>query len=154
MYQPEQFEVGLPYSAHENPPPPLRYLRERWEQGEREAVSQAAFYADDQALREAMALTAGTITMIDDRIGEVLNALEESGQAEDTIVIFTSDRSWRLWRARPLLYRVEEGGCPFIAVTAAARTALPTKIGILVLETGERGEVSPSSKAPAPPARR
>lgn len=91
MYQPEQFEVGLPYSAHENPPPPLRYLRERWERGEREAVSQAAFYADDQALREAMALTAGMVTMIDDRIGEVLTALEESGQAEDTIVIFASD---------------------------------------------------------------
>lgn len=91
MYQPEQFELTLPYSAHENPPPPLRYMRERWEQGKTEAVSQASFYADDQAVREAMALSAGMITMIDDKIGEVLAALEESGQAEDTIVIFTSD---------------------------------------------------------------
>ena len=91
MYQPEQFELEIPYSAHENPPPPLRYMRERWEQGKTEAVSQAAFYADDQAVREAMALSAGMITMIDDKIGEVLTALEESGQAEDTVVIFTSD---------------------------------------------------------------
>jgi len=91
MYDPEQFEVSLPYDAHKNPPPPLRHMREKWERQEVEATSQAAFYADDQALREAMALTAGMITMIDDEIGKVLAALDESGQADNTVVIFTSD---------------------------------------------------------------
>lgn len=91
MYEPDQFEVALPYGAHRNPPPPLRYLRGKWERGESSETSQAAFYADDQALREAMALTAGMTTMIDDAIGDVLAALQESGRADDTIVIFTSD---------------------------------------------------------------
>lgn len=113
MYQPEQFEVGLPYSAHENPPPPLKYLRERWEQGKSEAVAQAAFYADDQAVREAMALTAGMITMIDDKIGEVLATLEETGQKEDTIIIFTSDHGDYLGDYNLLL----KGSLPTRAIT-------------------------------------
>jgi arylsulfatase A-like enzyme len=91
LYEPGQFEICLPFEAHHNPPLPLRVLRERWERGEPAETMQAAFYADEQALREAMALTAGMTAMIDDAVGDVLAALQDSGRAEETIVIFTSD---------------------------------------------------------------
>jgi len=46
---------------------------------------------DEHQLRHAMAFEYGAITMIDDAVADVLAALDRSGQAEDTIVIFTSD---------------------------------------------------------------
>ena len=47
--------------------------------------------ASEQELKEAMALSCGMITMIDDAIGEVMVALQRSGKADNTIVVFTSD---------------------------------------------------------------
>ena len=47
--------------------------------------------ASKRDLQEAMALTAGMITMIDDAIGEIIQTLEETGQADNTIIIFNSD---------------------------------------------------------------
>ena len=47
--------------------------------------------AGDQELREAMALTAGMITMIDDHVGRVVTALKERGLYENTVILFTSD---------------------------------------------------------------
>ncbi|NNC80570.1 MAG: sulfatase-like hydrolase/transferase [Acidimicrobiales bacterium] len=46
---------------------------------------------NETQLRQAMAHEYGAITMIDDAIANVLASLERSGQADDTIVIFTSD---------------------------------------------------------------
>lgn len=46
---------------------------------------------NEQQLRYAMAFEYGAISMIDDAVAQVLSALERSGQAEDTIVVFTSD---------------------------------------------------------------
>ena len=46
---------------------------------------------DEHQLRHAMAFEYGAITMIDEAVAEVLGALKRSGQAEDTIVVFTSD---------------------------------------------------------------
>ena len=47
--------------------------------------------ARQQELKEAMALSCGMITMIDDAIGDIMGALHRSGKADDTIVVFTSD---------------------------------------------------------------
>ena len=46
---------------------------------------------DEHQLRHAMAYEYGAITMIDDSVASVLDALDRSGQADETIVIFTSD---------------------------------------------------------------
>jgi arylsulfatase A-like enzyme len=91
MYDPADFQPRLPYEAHKNPVPPMRWLHERWTNGERVASGQEAFMASEQELKEAMALSCGMITMIDDAIGEVMAALQRSGKAENTIVVFTSD---------------------------------------------------------------
>lgn len=92
LYDPADFEVRLPYEAHRNPTPPMRWCREQWEQHTRHRQGpHDGFFATAQELREAMALTCGMITMIDDAVGDIVRALEENGLHEDTVVIFTSD---------------------------------------------------------------
>ena len=49
------------------------------------------FGINETQLREALAAQYGMIEMIDEAIGQVLQALEASGQADNTYVIFTSD---------------------------------------------------------------
>jgi arylsulfatase A-like enzyme len=51
----------------------------------------APFAIDEREAREAIALTYGMITMIDDAIGRILAALAKAGRDRDTVVIFTSD---------------------------------------------------------------
>ena len=91
MYDPEDFHPRLPYEAHKNPTPPMRWLHQRWQEGKRMATSQEAFMADDRETREAMALSCGMITMIDDAIGAVVAALKASGKFENTVIVFNSD---------------------------------------------------------------
>ncbi len=91
MYDPASFNVKLPYEAHQNPTPPMQWLHQRWQDGKRVAGGQEAFMASEQELKEAMALSCGMITMIDDAIGDIMAALERTGKADNTIVIFTSD---------------------------------------------------------------
>ncbi|MBT6275627.1 MAG: sulfatase-like hydrolase/transferase [Chromatiales bacterium] len=92
MYDPDDFEITLPYSAHQNPPMPMRAVMEAALRGDESITPQTAFaLQDERPLREAMALTAGMITMIDDAIGAVMDALRASGQADNTIVCFNAD---------------------------------------------------------------
>ena len=49
------------------------------------------FSPTEEIFREAAAKEYGAITLIDQAIGAVLNALDASGQADNTVVIFTSD---------------------------------------------------------------
>ena len=91
MYSPDDFSIALPYERHQNPTPPMRWLHKRWQDGKRFAEGQEAFMASEQEIKQAMALTCGMITMVDDAIGAVLDALERSGKADDTVVVFTSD---------------------------------------------------------------
>ncbi len=113
MYTPDQFDVSLPYAAHHNPTPPMRYLHERFQQGLGPERPQSAFCASDQHIREAMALTAGMITMIDDQIGRIVDALRDSGQLDNTVIVFTSDHGEYLGDFGMLL----KGALPFRATT-------------------------------------
>jgi arylsulfatase A-like enzyme len=91
MYDPADFKAPHPYEAHRNPIPPMRWLHERWKDGKRVAGAQEAFMADEGEIREAMALSCGMISMVDDAIGGVLAALQRSGRADDTVIVFNSD---------------------------------------------------------------
>ncbi|MDJ0826167.1 MAG: sulfatase-like hydrolase/transferase [Rhodobacter sp.] len=91
MYSPEDFELPLPYEAHRNPPPPLRWLHDNFHGAQEQMTKQTAIYAGEQALKEAMALTAGMITMIDDHVGRVVAALRAAGLYDDTVICFNSD---------------------------------------------------------------
>ncbi|MFW6132585.1 MAG: sulfatase-like hydrolase/transferase [Planctomycetota bacterium] len=46
---------------------------------------------DEWELRKIMAVYLGMVSYVDDMVGMVLDALDESGRAEDTVVVFFSD---------------------------------------------------------------
>ena len=46
---------------------------------------------DDQQIKEAMAVSAGMMTFVDDAIGDVMPGLQDAGLYEDTVVCFNSD---------------------------------------------------------------
>jgi arylsulfatase A-like enzyme len=46
---------------------------------------------NEESIRLAIAHTYGMVTMIDDGIGRIVEALQRRGLAEDTIIVFTSD---------------------------------------------------------------
>jgi len=113
MYSPDRFELKLPYEAHRNPPPPLRWLERNYREGGAQFSRQTALRADDRALREAMALTAGMIAMIDDQIGRIMSALRDSGLYDSTVVCFNSDHGDYLGDFGLLL----KGAMPFRSIT-------------------------------------
>ena len=91
MYNPDDFAVDLPYAAHQNPTPPMAVLKADHDSGKAPGNPYGVFHAGERAIREAMALTAGMITLIDDQIGRIVEALHAAGLAEDTIIVFNAD---------------------------------------------------------------
>jgi arylsulfatase A-like enzyme len=91
MYQPDQFDLGIRYQDHTTPPPPLKYQADMFERGEMPKVMQSGFMDSEQAIRETMALTAGMISMVDDAIGSIIEALKSSGQYDNTVICFNAD---------------------------------------------------------------
>jgi arylsulfatase A-like enzyme len=90
-YQPEQFSIDRPWSSHKNPTPPMRYCNDEFQAGNPPPSPQTAFVTGDKEVREAMALTAGMIAMVDDAIGSIVQSLKDSGQFDNTVIVFTSD---------------------------------------------------------------
>lgn len=91
MYSPDQFDLAAPYASHKNPPLPLEACRIAYEKNITSEKDTSAFMVSDQHVREAMALSAGMTTMIDDAIGDIVRTLKETGQADNTIIIFNTD---------------------------------------------------------------
>lgn len=91
MYDPDDFETGPSYEDHKNPPSPLSNAREDYENGVVPDLQTTVFMANDREVREAMSLTAGMITMIDDAVGEIIQALKETGRYDNTIIVFNAD---------------------------------------------------------------
>ncbi|HIE51284.1 MAG TPA: DUF4976 domain-containing protein [Armatimonadetes bacterium] len=81
MYDPD--EIPLPENYHdplEDKPAIYRRLRHQlWSQ------------LSEEEVREAIAHYWGLCTMNDEVVGMILDALEEEGEAENTLVLFTSD---------------------------------------------------------------
>ncbi len=113
LYDPDDFGVDLPYSAHRNPTPPMQWLEQSYHEGGKQMTKQTAFMADDRTICEAKALTAGMIGCIDDAVGRVLAALKQSGLFENTVICFNSDHGDYLGDFNLML----KGLMPFRAVT-------------------------------------
>ena len=113
MYDPDDFEVELPYEAHQNPTPPMQWMDDQWQQGNSARTKTTARRLGDQQLREAMALTAGMITMIDDEVGRLIEVLKDTGQYDNTVICFNSDHGDYLGDFSLLL----KGAMPFRSVT-------------------------------------
>lgn len=67
------------------------HIRRVYEIGDESPDAYWPFHADAETTRRIIALNYGAITMIDDWIGRILAALERSGKADNTVVIFMSD---------------------------------------------------------------
>ncbi len=92
MYQPQSITLPPSFNSAEHPiPPHLQKLYEEREHNKANRDGQRAFAITEREAREAIALTYGMITMIDDAVGRILARLQALGLAENTIVIFTSD---------------------------------------------------------------
>jgi arylsulfatase A-like enzyme len=92
MYRPE--DMALPRNFDHGNRPLARSVAWALAQrasGKANTSEQAAFSVDEREAREAMALSCGMISMIDDAVGRVLAVLQERGLAEDTVVIFNTD---------------------------------------------------------------
>nr|WP_231366289.1 sulfatase-like hydrolase/transferase [Zhihengliuella flava] len=85
-------DVPLPESFHQDharSPEHVRLMAER--RGTPDPDPTMSFAADEAQYRQAMAAQYGQIEFVDDQVGRVLAALEETGQAENTVVVFTAD---------------------------------------------------------------
>jgi arylsulfatase A-like enzyme len=91
MYDPKDFDLPSRFDDHKNPPPPLLDARRYFEESGGQKTPQHAFMANDREVKEAMALTAGMITMIDDRVGEIIQTLKDTGQYDNTVIVFNAD---------------------------------------------------------------
>ncbi|MHB9034760.1 MAG: sulfatase family protein [Anaerolineae bacterium] len=86
------FETHTPFDFAGTPPDS--------EQG----VQVPAYLEDDPASREVLAHFQGALRRVDEAVGFILHALERSGLADDTILVFTSDHGPELPRAKWHLY--------------------------------------------------
>ena len=62
------------------------------------------FLFDDPKVREELALYYSSVRRADDCVGKILEALDKSGEAENTVVIFLSDHGMPLPFAKTQLY--------------------------------------------------
>lgn len=92
MYDPDDIELPRSFDLPEGklPVPLAHILRERKE-GKANRNGQRVIAVTEREAKEATALTYGMISMIDDAVGRVLAALERSGLADNTIIMFTAD---------------------------------------------------------------
>ncbi len=80
-------------------------------------IDYGAYFEDDGHVRRALAAYYGLCSFVDEQIGKVLRALDESGMADNTRVVYTSDHGDNLgargvW-GKSTLYE-ESAGCPLI----------------------------------------
>lgn len=89
MYDPE--DIPLPQSFGAGSTQIEKYLRDQFESGTAQRNAENPFAVTEREAKEAIALTYGMITMIDDQIGRILGELDRLGLRENTIIVFTSD---------------------------------------------------------------
>lgn len=92
MYDPAEIDLPATF-AHptDRQPPHLAAIHRSRAEGQANPEGHTVFAATAEETRAAIALTYGSITMIDDAIGRVLDKLRSCGLDRDTIVIFTTD---------------------------------------------------------------
>jgi arylsulfatase A-like enzyme len=89
MYDPDQLSVGPHFM--EKPGPDASMLNRVMAAYYGESVEYGFDLRTEAGWRGLRARYCGNVTLIDRSVGMILKALEESGRAEDTIVVFTSD---------------------------------------------------------------
>lgn len=90
---------------------------------DREAVELPPYYPDHPAVREDWALYLEDAQHLDDKVGAVLQRLEDDGLADDTIVIFFGDHGRAMPRGKQFCY---EGGMVIPLIVRVPEKFQPT----------------------------
>jgi len=92
MYDPKSISLPPSFQSGERPiPSHLQELYDERALNKANKDGQRTFAVSEREAREAIALTYGMITMIDDAIGRILSRLKSLGLASNTVIIFTTD---------------------------------------------------------------
>ena len=97
LYQPRDvpdFKRAATVEAEAEQHPFLAYLLEQG--GARGYYTAGIFPRDEDSMRQLRATYYGLITEIDDHIGRLVALLKETGQYEDTVIVFLSDHGAQL----------------------------------------------------------
>ena len=113
MYSPDEFDVPVPYDRHVNPTPTLKWVYDNWQAGGGQLTPQTVTMIDEQEIKQAMALTAGMIAMVDDAVGDIMACLKDQGLDDDTVICFNADHGDYLGHFNMIL----KGAMPFQSIT-------------------------------------
>ena len=92
MYDPDAIRLPESFQSGEGPMPPhVQRLYHERAQNTANRSGQRVFAVTEREAREAIALTYGMISMIDDAVGSILGWLKSLRLDNDTVVVFTSD---------------------------------------------------------------
>ena len=92
MYDPRAIALPPSFQSGERPiPSHLQELYDERALNKANKDGQRTFAVNEREAREAIALTYGMITMIDDAIGRILSRLKSLGLGSNTVVVFTTD---------------------------------------------------------------
>jgi arylsulfatase A-like enzyme len=69
----------------------VQWLHAQRAAGKANTGSTVPYACTERETREALALTYGMITMIDEAVGAIVKALDEQGLRENTVIVFTTD---------------------------------------------------------------
>lgn len=83
---------------------PSHFRRDVYESADPAAVEIRPYLLDTPALRREVADFYGAVTFMDKMVGQILDALEETGLAEDTLVIFATDHGASFLHSKATLY--------------------------------------------------
>jgi len=89
MYRPE--DIVLPETFDNRMPIPARNLHGQLAGGTANRDHQLAFAVTEDEARAIIAVSLGMITFIDDQVGRLVARLKETGQFDNTIIVFNSD---------------------------------------------------------------
>jgi len=91
MYRPEDMRLPESFHGGGSVPPHVAWARAERDAGTDKRGGPSTFAVNERETLEAMALTCGSIAMIDDAVGRLLAALDETGLRDNTVIIFTTD---------------------------------------------------------------
>ena len=147
MYRPEDMPAPMrkPHWEEEASQHPLlrHYLRDIKQGSFFHGAGGTASTLDEASIRQMRATYAGLITEIDDCLGRVFTWLEENGQWENTMIIFTSDHGEQLgdhWLLGKVGYFDESFRIPLV-IKDAGRT---TRAGAIEEAFTESVDVMPT----------
>ncbi|MGK6317354.1 sulfatase family protein [Neorhizobium sp. DT-125] len=109
MYRPEDFPVPEAFTRNDwTPPPHVAAAMAERDRGAARLNGMNTIAVTVREAQEAMALTCGMITCIDDAIGSIVSVLKNTGLMEDTVLAFTTDHGDHLGDHRLLLKGAEQ----------------------------------------------